>query len=125
MSVALDRTARLLQALALYISLSWLLFPCGTNKTPLTPKGFKDASTDLERIKRWWNKHPEAMIGVRTGAQSGLFVVDIDTDESRGIDGTKWLREFEGQHGLLPRGPRAKTPAAVSTCISNIPPTER
>jgi hypothetical protein len=49
-------------------------------KTPLTPNGFKDASTDRSRIHGWWNRHPGANIGIATGSRSGLAVVDRDTD---------------------------------------------
>jgi hypothetical protein len=49
-------------------------------KTPLTPNGFKDASTDRSRIHAWWNRHPGANIGIATGSRSGLAVVDRDAD---------------------------------------------
>jgi hypothetical protein len=49
-------------------------------KTPLTPNGFKDASTDRSRIHAWWNRHPSANIGIATGSRSGLAVVDRDAD---------------------------------------------
>jgi len=54
------------------------VFPCKQNKSPLTPHGFKDATTDLDIIEKHWNRHPNALIGVPTGAVSGLFVIDID-----------------------------------------------
>lgn len=48
-------------------------------KHPRTPKGFKDASTDLKVIKAWWEAWPDANIGTPTGH---LFdVVDIDGRE--------------------------------------------
>lgn len=47
-------------------------------KTPLTPNGFKDASTDPAVIDAWWTRSPQANIGCPTG-EGGLFdVVDID-----------------------------------------------
>jgi hypothetical protein len=42
------------------------IFPCGRNKAPLTKKGFKDATTDPEQILEWWEKYPDAMIGMPT-----------------------------------------------------------
>ena len=55
------------------------VFPCSTaDKSPLTPNGFYDASTDPAIIKRWWAKNPGAAIGIPTGEKSGLVVVDKD-----------------------------------------------
>jgi hypothetical protein len=47
-------------------------------KEPLTPRGFKDASTDRSRIHAWSSKHRSANIGIPTGSMSGLVVVDLD-----------------------------------------------
>jgi bifunctional DNA primase/polymerase-like protein/primase-like protein len=49
-------------------------------KEPLTPHGFKDATTDPRRIHMWWNRHLSANIGVPTGSASGVAVVDLDGD---------------------------------------------
>jgi hypothetical protein len=51
---------------------------CSAGKHPLTPAGFKDASTDPLLIKAWWKKHPLANIGIPTGAVSAMAVVDVD-----------------------------------------------
>lgn len=46
-------------------------------KAPLTPQGFKDATTDPDIIRRWWSRWPNANIGMPTG--SGTFdVLDVD-----------------------------------------------
>lgn len=57
---------------------------CGKNagKHPRTRHGSKDATTDENTIRRWWNKFPNANIGFATGKPSGLLVIDIDNDES-------------------------------------------
>src|SRR5690625_4705638 len=57
-------------------------------KIPLTPKGHLNATDDTDTIKKWWERHPEAQIGVHTGA-SGLNVLDIDMKE--GVDGFESL----------------------------------
>lgn len=49
-------------------------------KAPLTSKGFYDATTDADQIATWWGWHPDALIGVPTGAKSGLFVIDVDPE---------------------------------------------
>jgi hypothetical protein len=47
--------------------------------------GYKDATTDPNQIERWWAKHPQALIGMPTGAHSGVAVLDLD--KKNGKDG--------------------------------------
>jgi hypothetical protein len=58
--------------------------PVGT----LVPHGLNDATTDLQKIKEWWTKMPDANIGIRTGKASDLVVLDVD-----GIKGEKTLAD--------------------------------
>ncbi len=53
---------------------------CGrdTGKHPRTAHGYLDASTDPEKIERWFSVWPASNIGIATGAISGIVVVDID-----------------------------------------------
>ncbi len=70
----------------------WPVFPCSdATKAPLTPRssapGAKDgglyhASTDRVRVEAWWKDHPRAMIGLRTGAASGFWVLDLDAKKA-------------------------------------------
>ena len=60
-------------------------FPCRntprnerTDKTPLTPRGFKDASDDPDAIRKMFSPHPDCLIGVPTGAASGIDILDVD-----------------------------------------------
>jgi hypothetical protein len=67
----------------------WPVFPlrAGT-KEPDTPHGFKDATVDLERIERYWRKHPRSNIGVPTGLPETFNVIDIDRPKRDGqVDG--------------------------------------
>lgn len=58
------------------------VFPCDPiSKKPLTRHGFKDATVDQEQIKKWWTKHPTAMIGSPTGLITHTFVLDINPPE--------------------------------------------
>jgi Protein of unknown function (DUF3987)/Bifunctional DNA primase/polymerase, N-terminal/Primase C terminal 1 (PriCT-1) len=80
-----------------YTARGWLLFPvwgvangrcaCGEpdchrpGKHPigkLAPNGRNSATKDPEIIREWWERIPDANIGISTGAESGLVVVDID-----------------------------------------------
>jgi hypothetical protein len=62
------------------------------------PHGLQDATTDSDVIPRWWDKEPEANIGIRTGAVSDLVVLDIDP--ARGGDDA--FASLEQKHGTLP-----------------------
>lgn len=79
--------------------IGWLVFPC-KDKIPLTSNGFKGATTDIEQIKAWWTKHPDANIGVATGEKSGFFVLDIDV--KNGAGGFESLSDLERKFGELP-----------------------
>ncbi len=68
-----------------------------SGKHPRTKRGFKDASTDLNQIERWWQSWPDANIGLSTGP-SGLAVLDVDA-KNGGFDSLKALLD---QHGELP-----------------------
>lgn len=77
-----------------YANLGWHVFPTHTivdgmcsckkkncrtpGKHPMTRQGLKDATTDKIKIKKWWTNKPNANIAIRTGAISGISVIDID-----------------------------------------------
>lgn len=63
------------------------VFPCRPrDKRPLTSNGFKDASDNLAQLERWWIAHPNANIGLPTGAVNGIVVVDFDYHHWDGRD---------------------------------------
>lgn len=69
---------RLAQAAAWYASQGWPVFPLKANsKVPATRNGFYDATTNVERIRRYWEMFPQCNIGLATGHM--FDVVDIDT----------------------------------------------
>jgi hypothetical protein len=70
-----DRTAE--RALA-YAAHGWPVFPCQPgSKQPATRHGFKDATTDPDKITWWWQHQPSANLAIATGAP-GPDVLDVD-----------------------------------------------
>lgn len=74
-------------------------------KHPRCRKGVHAATTDPATIQQWWNRWPNANIGVATGDVSGIDVIDID----RRNGGDDSLRELELKHGDLPVTPLSIT----------------
>lgn len=68
-----------------YANLGIPVFPCVPGgKQPLTPNGFHDATSAEAEVHRWWQRNPDANIGLPTGADSGVLVVDVDVHSGRG-----------------------------------------
>jgi hypothetical protein len=65
-----------------YAAKGWNVFPLRpAGKQPLAelaPQGLKNATADADTIREWWAARPDANIGIRTGAESGLVVLDVD-----------------------------------------------
>ena len=75
------------------------VFPCKPRgKEPLTPHGFKDATTDAAQIGEWWDRWPQANIAMPTGAASGLLVIDVDPRNG----GDDSLDDLRAKYGLFP-----------------------
>jgi putative DNA primase/helicase len=71
---------------------------CGKDagKHPITTNGGKDATTNPETVKRFFTgNYAIANIGIATGEQSGVVVVDIDDLNA--------LRKLENEHEPLPK----------------------
>ena len=82
-----------------YVQHGWHVFPLKPpSKEPATEHGFKNATTDIGRIKRCWARNPDLNVGIATGAKSGIFVVDIDP--RHGGDET-WVA-LVSEHGKVP-----------------------
>jgi hypothetical protein len=103
-----------------YASKGWSVLPvhsfidgcctCGNKlcrspaKHPLTPNGFKDASTDPGIIRRWLDDtEGKANLGIATG--NGLLVVDVDPKSG----GMASLEDWEERFGKLPMTPTVRT----------------
>ena len=73
---------------ALEIAEEFPVFPCDIKKRPVCEGGFKDATQDPERIEQLFRNPRAALIGMPTGAVSGLSVIDIDVNN--GKSGKDW-----------------------------------
>jgi Bifunctional DNA primase/polymerase, N-terminal len=71
---------------------------------------FKAAATDEDQIRAWWRRWPNAMIGVRTGATSGVWAVDPDASKDGSPDGVANWAELVAKHGGIPDTHTHNTP---------------
>ena len=109
-------------ALRYAVDLGWPVFPChgwrdgacscqksskctSAGKHPRTRNGHKAATTDEKIIEDWWEKWPTANIGLLTGADTDLVVLDFDLDHC----GEDSLRAAEKRLGSLPDCPWSLT----------------
>ena len=93
-------------ALAYAECFGFAVLPCQPRgKTPLTEHGYKDAMRDPAQIREWWERWPEANVGIATGVISGVVVLDIDP--RHGGDGT--IVTLPAQYGKLPETPTVLT----------------
>lgn len=73
------------EALAM-VGRGWHIFPCEPRgKRPagaLAPHGLNDATDDLDQVRDWWTREPDANIGLATGRRSGVIVIDLDGEEA-------------------------------------------
>lgn len=83
---------RLRRAALALASRGYPVFPCVPDqKRPLTRHGLLDATTDIDTVRRWWQDHPTANIGIVTGTNS-FDALDIDVRPSG--NGFAALREL-------------------------------
>ena len=72
---------RLVNALN-WVEQGYKIFPIAPGtKIPATPNGFKDATNDRAQIIQWYTDNPNYGVGLPTGLDNNLLVVDCDGDE--------------------------------------------
>jgi hypothetical protein len=104
-----------------YATRGWPVLPCHSvrdrrcsctkvcsspGKHPRTAHGYKDASQSPEIIWQWWQKWPDANLGVATGRGSGLVVLDVDPRNGGDVS----FEELEHALG----GPLPDTPTVLT-----------
>lgn len=67
------------------------------DKPPRYHGGHNDATTDPERIRAWWDRHPDANIGIACGA-SGIVVVDLDIHNVKANGVAEFARKAKGKN---------------------------
>jgi len=91
-----------------YIDQGFVLFPCYSNKAPLTSQGFYNAHNDLEKLERQFYRE-DMLIGFPCGRTNGIVVIDIDINkplpnsteiDTRTVDDLK--EEVQHNYGQLP-----------------------
>lgn len=114
--MAAATTGATIEAALLYVELGYAVFPLHTvrngrctcskgeecrsaGKHPRTKNGVKDASTDPQQIADWWQRYPDANIGI--AVPEGVLVLDVDRAKG-GLD------SLQGKH-LPEDAPCART----------------
>lgn len=90
-----------------YAARGWRVIPIreGFKKPPFN-KWQDVATTDQKRIHSWFGGlYSNAGIGIATGQESGVWVLDVDP----GHGGLETLQTLSAEHGPLPKGPRCNT----------------
>lgn len=114
-----------IEAAAGYIEQGWQVIPiwgintdkscsCGNSncsspgKHPigaLAPNGLKNAANSISQMEAWFHVQPLMNLGITTGQQSGLVVLDVDPKHG----GEASLEKLEAEYGLLPETPLVQT----------------
>jgi len=84
-----------------YLSYGWSVIPFRPrDKRPLVPwRRYQDEPPTRAQVDAWFTDHPDANVGIVTGAVSGLVVLDIDPAHG----GDDSLAELERRYAPLPR----------------------
>jgi hypothetical protein len=111
------KQARCLPAALDYASKGWLVFPAPRD----TKKSHKSAehsngrrwgaTADADEIRADFERWPLANIGIPTGAENAVWVLEADTKEGHNVDGIASLQALIEEHGDLPPTFRVESPS--------------
>lgn len=65
-----------------YLDYGWSVIPLKGKKPRIKWKKYQKTKPSRSRVRKWWDRWPEANIGVVTGRVSGIIVVDIDKESA-------------------------------------------
>ena len=112
-----ENRSRCLPAALAYAAQGWTSFPAprGTKKSHKkaeTSNGRNwGATADPDEIRRDYAKWQRANVGIPTGAENGIWVLEADTKQGHGIDGIASLQALIDKHGPLPPTLQARSPS--------------
>lgn len=90
----------------IYSDYGWPMIPIvPREKRPLIASWQQGASLDLKIISNWLQKWPSMNLGIVTGPQSKLLVLDVDPRN----EGDRELNKLEREFGALPPTPCSVT----------------
>ena len=91
-------------------------------KHPRNPSGSRGGSRDESEIRDWWRRWPNANVGIVTGVDGGLVVLDVDADKGGVRDAGRTGRGVRGDAGDARGGHGRRRPALLAL---SRPPTGR
>jgi hypothetical protein len=83
------------EALGSALALGLPAFPCRADKAPTCPQGFRAGVSDPAALRDLWHRHPGLLVGVPTGALSGVDALDIDAP--RHTEAAVWWEQVRGR----------------------------
>lgn len=100
--------SKMLESALSYANSGLRVFPLVPNaKTPFIKDWGNQATSNIEKIKKWWNDNPNCNIGIATG--QNLHVIDIDVKNDK--NGLKALEEWTEHHNYtIPITATVRTP---------------
>lgn len=111
-----------------YAERGWWVFPAHSTGQKKSHKAAKYSNgqpwgrtIDPDEITRDFAKWPKANVGIVTGVDSKIFVVEADTPEGHDVDGIASLRALEAKHGALPKTLMAESPTGSQHYYFNWP----
>ena len=108
----------ILESLLSYAERGWHVFPAHSSGEKKSHKSAKHSNgrnwgktTDPDEIRRDFSRWIDANIGIATGPDSAVFVVEADTPKGHDVDGIAELKALETIHRALPETLMAESPS--------------